>query len=137
MSVERYLEIAVTSAAVAVLLIAAPLPAAAGDVAKELATTEQHAGFAVGGADLKAVQTHLQHVVNCMVGPKGRGFDATQANPCKDQGDGLMADVKSDKTKRASLQKALDAARGGLKAADLAAAKQRASDADAILKKAM
>jgi hypothetical protein len=35
------------------------------------------------------------------------------------------------------LQKALDAARGGLKSADIAAAKQRASDAEAMLKKAM
>jgi hypothetical protein len=98
MSVRRYLEI---SAAFAALLIAAPLPAsAASDIMKEMMTAEQHAGYAVAAADMKMVQTHLHHVVNCMVGPKGRGYDAGQGNPCKDQGDGVMVDFKGDKAKR-------------------------------------
>ena len=119
------------------LIACPPVPAEAADIAKELATAEAHAGYAAAAAELKMVQTHLHHVVNCMVGPKGRGFDAGQANPCKDQGDGVMPDFKGDKAKRATLQKALDTARAGLKAADLAAAKQRAADADGLLKSVM
>ena len=118
-------------------VFAAASPVSAADVAKEIATAETHAGYAAAAADLKMAQAHLHHVVNCMVGPKGRGYDETQANPCKDQGGGVMADYKGDKAKRATLQKALDTARAGLKAADLTAAKQRASDADALLKKAL
>jgi hypothetical protein len=136
MRVGRDLAIA-TLAAAASLFACPPAPAEAADVAKQLATAEAHAGYAAAAADLKMVQTHLHHVINCMVGPKGRGFDAAQANPCKDQGDGVMPDFKGDKAKRATLQKALDTARAGLKAADLAAAKQRASDADGLLKSVM
>jgi hypothetical protein len=131
----RIASIGAGAAAVA-LFLAVPPPAKA-DIAQELATAEAHAGYAVAAADLKMVQTHLRHVVNCMVGPKGRGYDAAQANPCKDQGEGVMPDFKGDKAKRATLQKALDTARAGLHAADLAAAKQRAVDTDGLLKKAM
>jgi hypothetical protein len=35
-----------------------------------------HAGMALGAADLKLVHTHLHHVINCLVGPSGKGFDA-------------------------------------------------------------
>jgi len=52
---------------------------------------------------------------------KGRGFDADQANPVQDQGDGSCP-ISRRQGKRATLQKALDTARAGLKSADLAAA---------------
>jgi hypothetical protein len=136
MKMKRALQVFGTLA-ISTALLAAASPASAADAAKELATAEAHAGYAAAATDLKMAQAHLHHVVNCMVGPKGRGFDETQANPCKDQGGGVMVDYKGDKAKRATLQKALDTARAGLKAADLAAAKQRASDADALLKKAL
>jgi hypothetical protein len=123
--------------AIALVAVGLTSPASAADVAQEIATAETHAGYAVAAADLKMVQTHLHHVVNCMVGPKGRGYDESQANPCKDQGGGVMPDFNGDKAKRATLQKALDTARAGLKAGDIAAAKQHASDAGALLKKAL
>jgi hypothetical protein len=107
------------------------------DVGQEIATAEQHAGYAAGSDDVAKMQAHLHHVVNCLVGPKGRGFDEAQANPCKDQGAGVMPDFKGDKTKRQTLQKALDTARAGLKATDAKVVKQRAADADTLLKKAM
>jgi hypothetical protein len=123
--------------AIATVALASAPAAADADVAKEIATAEAHAGYAAAAADMKMVQAHLHHVVNCLVGPKGRGYDDGQANPCKDQGSGVMPDFKGEKAKRATLQKALDTARAGLKSGDLAAAKQRAADADALLKQAL
>lgn len=122
----------------AALILAAPMPtSAAGDVSKEIAAAEQHAGFAAKSADLKTAQAHLHHTVNCLVGPKGKGFDASQLNPCKDLGDGVMPDFKGDKAKRATLQKALNTARAGLKDKTLKSAQGRAAAADELLKKAM
>ena len=80
MALRRVLMVACGAAAL--FALAAPFPAAADtDVAKEIATAQAHAGFAAAGTDLKTVQMHLHHVVNCIVGPKGKGYDATQANP--------------------------------------------------------
>jgi hypothetical protein len=76
------------------------------DPAKEIATAGTHAGLAVKADDMKMTQTHLQHVVNCLVGPKGKGFDATPGNPCKDQGNGAIADTK-DKKQKTTLNQAL------------------------------
>lgn len=122
----------------AALILAAPAPAsAAGDVSKEIAAAEQHAGFAAKSTDLKTVQAHLHHTVNCLVGPKGKGFDANQLNPCKDLGNGVMPDLKGDKAKRATLQKALNAARAGLRDKTLKAAQRQAASAEELLKKAM
>ena len=120
----------------AVLLLAAPGTAsAAGDVSKEIGAAEQHAEFATKATDIKMVHAHLQHVVNCMVGPKGKGFDAAQLNPCKDLGDGVLPDTK-DKAKKSQLNKALSAARAGLKASKIETAQKHASDAMGMLKQA-
>src|SRR5262252_8785283 len=64
------------------------------DPAKEVATAAQHAGLAAKAADMKATQMHLHHVVNCLVGSGGQGYDANEANPCKDQGAGAIPDTK-------------------------------------------
>jgi hypothetical protein len=126
----------IISAAAVALVFAAPA-FAEGDVAKQMATAEAHAGFAVKAADLAGVQMHLHHVVNCIVGPSGTGFDATPGNPCKDQGSGIMPDFKGTDAKRSALQKALDDAQAGLKATDVAAARQKAADAQTMLHEAM
>jgi hypothetical protein len=102
------------------------------DPAKEVATAAQHAGFAAKATDMKMTQMHLHHVVNCLVGPKGKGFDTTNANPCKDQGNGAIPDTKDSKQKKA-LQTALAKANAGLKAKDMAAAQKDATDAQALL----
>ncbi len=138
MSIRAHLAIGAGMAlAAASFLTAAPAFAAA-DLGKEIATAETHAGYAIAAADMKMMQTHLHHVVNCMVGPKGKGFDETQANPCKDMGGGVMVDAKgTGKAKRASLQQALNAARAGAATTDMALAKKKAGEADAALKKVM
>ena len=102
------------------------------DPAKETATAATHAGLAAKATDMKGTQMHLQHVVNCLVGPKGKGFDAAPGNPCKDQGNGAISDTK-DKKQKAALNQALAKARAGLKAKDMAAAQKNATQAQALL----
>jgi hypothetical protein len=74
------------------------------DVYKEVSTAAQHAGFAGSSKDMKTTQMHLHHVVNCLVGPQGAGFDASFGNPCDGQGSGAISDT-TDSAKKASLQK--------------------------------
>jgi hypothetical protein len=102
------------------------------DPMKEVSTAATHAGLAAKAADMKATQMHLQHVVNCLVGPKGKGFDATPGNQCKDQGNGAIPDTK-DKKQKASLTQALAKANAGLKAKDMAAAQKDATQAQTLL----
>jgi hypothetical protein len=120
----------------AVLLLAGSSARADEDLAKELNTAATHAGLAAAGKDMKAVQMHLHHTVNCLVGPNGTGFDSTEANPCKDQGNGAIPDIK-DPVKRASLQEALIKVNTGLKETDMAAAQRDATAAQDLIKKAM
>lgn len=107
------------------LLLACALPlavqAADANVAasKQVATATAHAGMALGAADLDMVHTHLHHVVNCLVGTSGDGFDAKAGNPCKDMGQGAIVDAKGDAPTEARLQSALSEAEQGLKATTL------------------
>jgi hypothetical protein len=114
-------------------------PAAAADmkadVSKEIATAEQHAGFAQQSTELKMVHTHLHHTINCLVGPKGKTFDAKALNPCKDLGNGAIPDA--DAAMKKKLQAPLDKARAGLKSTELAAAQKDAGEVQEMLKKLM
>ena len=103
----------------AVFAIALPLAAHPnnGDaVAKQASTAAAHAGMALGASDLATAHAHLQHVVNCLVGPSGEGFDAKQADPCKDMGRGAIVDAKGDAARESQLQTALTHARQGVQA---------------------
>ena len=102
------------------------------DSAKEVTTAASHAGLAAKSADLKGTQTHLHHVVNCLVGPKGQGFDDKEANPCKDQGNGAIPDT-TDAVRKAALIEALAKVNEALRQTDMAAAQKRASEAQALL----
>ena len=81
-----------------------------------------HASMALGAADLKTAHMHLQHVVNCLVGVEGKGFDAKAGNPCKDEGQGAMVDANVDVATEAKLRSALAEARHGLQATTLESA---------------
>ena len=102
------------------------------DPAKEVSTAATHAGLAAKASDMKTTQMHLHHVINCLVGPKGKGFDAAPGNPCKDQGNGAIPDTKNAKQKKA-LQAALAKAKAGLKAKDMAAAQKDATQIQSML----
>ena len=113
-------------------IVTAPVARADADAGKEMSTAATHAGLAAKGTDIKMTQMHLQHVVNCLVGPKGKGFDATPGNPCKDQGAGAIPDNKNVALKK-PMQLALNKARAGLKAKDMATAQKDATAAQALL----
>jgi len=114
-------------------LAALPASALAADPAQEAATAAVHAGLAAQGASIEQVHMHLHHTVNCLVGPKGQGFDAKEANPCQKLGDGAIPDT-TDQAVKPKLTAALARAEAGLKSDDLAAAKKAATEAQAALK---
>ena len=121
-------------AALILVSLAFPTAAQTPDAGKEVSTAANHAGLAAKAGDLKGVQMHLQHVVNCLVGPKDSSFNASGGNPCNGQGNGAIADT-SDAAKKKPLQDALKQAQDGLKATDMAAAQKQATLAQETLSK--
>lgn len=119
-------------AAMAAMIGMAGLPALA-DEAQEAATAAQHAGMAAGSADIKMVHMHLHHVVNCIVGPTGDGFDKAAGNPCDGKGNGALMDGGADK--KMALNDALAKAKAGIASDDLAESKKLAGEAQAALAK--
>ena len=102
------------------------------DRAGELATAQTHAGMAATQADIAMAQKHLQHAVNCLVGPSGTGFDASAGNPCGKAGNGAIADT-TDAAQKAKLTKIAASAKTGVGSTDLATVQKAAKDtADAV-----
>lgn len=99
----------------------------------EISTAHAHALMAQGAATVDMSHTHLHHVINCLVGPNGKGFDASAGNPCKDQGHGAIPDSASDKAVHGKLEKALAGAQAGLKSDSLAGAQQAGAKVAATL----
>jgi hypothetical protein len=113
--------------------MALALPTAAfADVAAELTVADQHAGFAAKAATIDMVHMHLHHVLNCLVGPSGAGFDAGPGNPCAKAGNGAIPDGGA----KAKLQPAVDAATAGIAATDVATAQGDAQKAAAAIEAA-
>lgn len=117
----------------AVILTALSSAAVAADPAQEVATAATHAGFAAQAATIEQAHMHLHHTVNCLVGPKGQGFDAAEANPCQKLGDGAIPDT-TDAAAKSKLNAALGKAQAGLKSDDLTAAKKAGAETQASLK---
>lgn len=115
-------------------LFAISTAAFAAGMAKEVSTAAEHAGYAAAATDMKSADSHLRHVVNCLVGPKGKGFDAKQLDPCKGMGNGAIPDT-TDAAGKKMLQEALVKAEAGLKTKDLEKAKADAAAAETLLKK--
>jgi hypothetical protein len=103
------------------------------DASSETVTAATHAELAAGASDLNGVHTHLHHVLNCLVGPAGQGFDAKELNPCAQSGKGAIPDT-SDAAKKSSLEAAVEKVRAGLAANDMKTAKADASAAGSMLK---
>jgi hypothetical protein len=118
------------------LLLFAGSPAArAADAGKEIATAAQHAGYAADSTAIGKAHAHLRHTINCLVGPRGKGFDAKELNPCKEFGNGAIPDT-TDATKLKSLRAALGLAEEGLQSNDLDTAKKLGVQSAAEIKKA-
>ena len=115
-----------------VTALAAGLPVSAfaqSQATKEVTTAHTHAVLAQKATPLAMTHMHLHHVINCLVGPKGSGFDAAAGNPCKGQGDGAIKDAASDSALEAKLTSALADARSGLKSNSLETAQKDAGKA--------
>jgi hypothetical protein len=121
----------------AALLAIAALPAFAADAqkdnSKEIATAAAHAGMAAGAESPQMVKTHLQHVINCLEGPKGADYAAALGNPCASQGDGAIPDAKEDG--RRKLEDAAGLARRAMSELTIDKAKQMASQIQSDLGK--
>jgi hypothetical protein len=110
------------------------LPAAAyANAASEIVTAQTHADLGAHASDLAGVHMHLHHVVNCLVGPAGTGFDAKELNPCANAGNGAIPDT-TDAGQKTALQNAVTKAESGIAATQLAIAQKAASDTAAMLK---
>lgn len=107
--------------------------AQAGSAKTEIKTAHAHAMMAQGASKLDMVHTHLHHVINCLVGPDGQGFDASAGNPCKGQGNGAIPDSAGNSALQGKLKSALSDAQAGLKADKLSAAQADAAKAEAAL----
>ena len=102
------------------------------DLSAELSTAQTHAGMAATQAAIAMAHQHLQHAVNCLVGPNGKGFDAAAGNPCGKAGNGAIPD-STDAAQKAKLTSIAMSAQAGVSNSDLAASQKAAKDtADAI-----
>ncbi|HEX4271126.1 MAG TPA: hypothetical protein VHZ32_07050 [Rhizomicrobium sp.] len=110
-------------------LIATP---AFADLAGELSTAQTHAGMASTQTDIAMAQKHLQHAVNCLVGPSGTGFDAAAGNPCGKAGAGAIPD-STDAAQKAKLTSIAASAKQGVGSSDLATVQKSAKDTVAAL----
>ncbi len=122
--------ILVGAAAIAATLL--PFVALA-DGPQEITTATNHAGLASKGADITAVKMHLHHVLNCLVGNGGQGFDASFGNPCNNQGAGAINDT-ADAATKAKLTAAAGKVRETIALNDADAAKKGAADVQGMLK---
>jgi len=59
----------------------------------QLATAVQHAEFSMGADEHAMAVRHLGHVLNCIAGEDGEGFDGAWGHPCAGQGSGILVDV--------------------------------------------
>ncbi len=107
-------------------MAAAPFAARAADLGAEIANAHMHAGLAAQASDVATVHSHLHHTLNCLVGPKGTGFDARELNPCANDGNGAIPD-ETDAGKKTAPQAAADKATAGIAASDLAGAQKEAA----------
>ncbi|MGA9796249.1 MAG: hypothetical protein WBQ17_12025 [Rhizomicrobium sp.] len=106
--------------------------ALAADVKGEIATAENHANLAAAATDIAGVHMHLHHTLNCIAGPKGAGFDASQVDPCSGRGNGAMPDA-TDPAMKTALQAAADEASKGIGETNLATAQADAKSTSAML----
>ena len=118
------------------VLAGAPLlfaaTAFAADLGSEINNAQTHAGLAAAAADINGVHMHMHHALNCLVGPKGEGFDAKQINPCAQSGNGAIPD-EMDAAKKAKLTAAVADLNKGIAEMDIAAAKADATAASTTI----
>lgn len=112
------------------------IEAPTGNLATQLATAITHAGFSANAEAIDMATTHLGHVLNCIVGTGGEGFNADWGNPCGSQGAGIMNELASH-PQAADLQALVESARAlaaqGVTQTTLLAVQSAAAGAAALL----
>lgn len=112
----------------------APAAAVSSAVTNQVSVAGIHASMALDAGDLETVHLHLHHVINCLVGPSGKEYDAKATNPCDGMGQGAIVDAKGNPASEAYLNAALKQARQGLQAGTLQSAHADAQQVFEILR---
>ncbi len=110
-----------------------------------LKTAQTHATNSARSETLRDSLWHLGHVVNCLEGPRGKNYDANNANPCTGQGAGIIPDLETAaRAYQMGASSALDQARRAdqlaldtLKFTDVAQVKSGASKVAEMLSAAL
>lgn len=105
-------------------------PSTTPNSATEIATALAHAQMALASKDVAEARHHLHHVINCLVGPKSKEYDANEENPCKGMGNGALNDVDSKSAQHKKLDNALSEAKEGL---DKSSLKKTQNEADEVV----
>ena len=121
-----------TIAALAVAGVAFMPAAAVADGPQAIGVAANHAGLASMAGNIDMVHTHLHHVLNCLVGAGGQGFDQAKGNPCG--GSGPAIPQTADAATKTKLEMVAANVRAGTTNPDIEASKKVASDAAAALK---
>ena len=98
----------------------------------QVSTAVMHAKFSSQSKDISGVHLHLHHVLNCLVGKDGDGFDASAGNPCQGKGDGAINDA-TDNVMKSTLAGIASQARMGIADDNLDSAKATASKVHSML----
>ena len=112
------------------LLLCSPVfsPAWAADLAVEKIAAQITARSASRNVfKIEDVHQRMQSAINCLVGPKGEGFDPSAPNPCAASGNGLIPD--SDPAKKDAYMEVVAKLKTGIATTDRGAAMQIALDA--------
>jgi hypothetical protein len=115
----------VSSAGVILACLAGAPATVFADGPEAITRAAQHAGFAAASGEIGMVRTHLHHVLNCLVGPEGQGFDAAPGNPCMQAGGAIPQ--TADAAMKEMLTKQAADARAAIANADLGAAQAAAA----------
>ncbi len=122
-------------ALVATVVVAATTPEV--QVLDQWKTSVQHSKFSQDYSNMKEITSHLQHVVNCIEGSAGPGFEGGAGNPCQGQGSGMVVDAKKAGgkfTQAAGWMEVADSlAKTGKKATSADAAKAYGAATQAVL----
>lgn len=124
-------------AAASMMCVAAPNGFAAPAQRIETITAQIHAEMARAADRLTSARSHFHHVVNCLVDPDDKRFDARAENPCAGMGSGggALHDEATTPAQKQQLQHALEIATRGVRSGSLEAAHVYAEWLSEVLKR--
>ncbi|MEO8301280.1 MAG: hypothetical protein ABI608_05780 [Rhizomicrobium sp.] len=113
----------------AIMLLGLGAAASAADLGVEKIATQITARSASRNVQrIEDVHQRMQSAINCLVGPKGEGFDSAAPNPCAASGNGLIPDT-AEAGKKDEYRSVVAKLKTGLATDDRGAAMQIALEA--------